>query len=109
MALLGAWRRAGVGVWPLDAAPGPRGVLVVEIYPRAFTGPVVKSSAPARRAQVDADPRIPAGLREAAAATEDAFDAAYAALGMAEHASALAALPAATDPEALLEGRIWLP
>ncbi len=74
-----------------------------------FTGPVVKSSAEARRAQVDADPRIPADLRGAAAATEDAFDAAYAALGMAAHADALAALPARTDPESSLEGRIWLP
>lgn len=109
MALLGAWRRAGVGVWPLDAAPGPRGVLVVEVYPRAFTGPVVKSSGTARRAQVDADPRIPAELREAAAATEDAFDAALAALGMADHTDALAALAVAIDPTSLLEGRIWLP
>ncbi|MFC5065982.1 hypothetical protein [Actinomycetospora atypica] len=109
MPLLGAWRRAGVGVWPLDAAPGPRGVLVVEIYPRAFTGPVVKSSATARRGQVDADPRIPVALREAAAATEDAFDAAHAALGMAEHAAALAALSADPDPTSLLEGRLWLP
>lgn len=109
MALLGAWRRAGVGVWPLDPAPGPRGVLVVEIYPRAMTGPVVKSSADARRALVDADPRIPAHLRAAAADSEDALDAAFAALGMAEHAAELAALPARTDPASGVEGRLWLP
>jgi hypothetical protein len=109
MALLGRWRREGIGVWPLDAAPGPRGVLVVEVYPRAMTGPVVKSSADARRALVDADPRIPADLRVAATATEDAFDAAYAALGMAEHAAELAALPACTDPASGTEGRLWLP
>ena len=109
MALLGAWRRAGIGVWPLDAAPGPSGVLVVEVYPRAMTGPVVKSSAPARAAHVAADAQIPAGLRGDVAATEDAFDAALAALGMAEHAADLESLPALTDPTALLEGAMWLP
>lgn len=109
MALLGRWRREGVGVWPLDPAPGPRGVLVVEVYPRAMTGPVVKSSAAARTALVDADPRIPAALRAATADTEDAMDAAFAALGMAEHAAELAGLPARTDPASGVEGRLWLP
>ncbi|WP_018332775.1 DUF429 domain-containing protein [Actinomycetospora chiangmaiensis] len=109
MALLGRWRRAGVGVWPMDPAPGPRGVLVVEVYPRAMTGPVVKSSADARRALVEADPRVPTELRAAVTATEDAFDAAYAALGMADHADELAALPARTDPASGIEGRLWLP
>jgi hypothetical protein len=109
MALLGAWRRAGIGVWPLDPTPGPAGVLVVEIYPRAMTGPVVKSSASARAAQVAADARIPEALRDAVVATEDAFDAALAALGMAEHAAALGSLPALTDPTSLLEGAMWLP
>jgi hypothetical protein len=109
MALLGAWRRAGIGVWPLDPAPGRVGVLVVEIYPRTMTGPVVKSSAAARSAQVAADTRIPDALRDGAAATEDAFDAALAALGMAEHAAELGSLPALTDPTALLEGAMWLP
>ena len=109
MALLGAWRRAGIGVWPLDPAPGPAGVLVVEIYPRAMTGPVVKSSAIARAAHVAADPRIPDTLRDPAAATEDAFDAALAALGMAEHAEELGSLPALTDPTSLVEGAMWLP
>jgi hypothetical protein len=109
MALLAAWRSAGLGVWPLDPAPTTSGVLLAEVYPRAMTGPVVKSSADARRAQVAADTRIPARLREAAAATEDAFDAALAALGMAEHLDELAALPALTDPDSLLEGRMWAP
>ncbi|HEY2193008.1 MAG TPA: hypothetical protein VGH76_12035 [Actinomycetospora sp.] len=109
MALLGGWRAAGVGVWPLDAAPGPAGVLLVEVYPRAMTGPVVKSSAAARAVTVAADPRVPAGLRDDVVATEDAFDAALAALGMAEHTAALAALPVLSDPTSLLEGRMWLP
>jgi hypothetical protein len=74
-----------------------------------MTGPVVKSSAAARAAHVAADPRIPDALRDAVAATEDAFDAALAALGMAEHADALGSLPALTDPVALLEGTMWAP
>ena len=109
MALLGAWRRAGIGVWPLDPAPSSRGVLVVEVYPRAMTGPVVKSSASARAAHVAADPRIPDARRDDVAATEDAFDAALAALGMAEHAAELGSLPALTDPTSLVEGAMWLP
>ena len=56
-----------------------------------------------------ADGRIPAGLRADAAATEDAFDAALAALGMAEHAEELGSLVAATDPTSLLEGAMWAP
>jgi hypothetical protein len=84
-------------------------VLLVEVYPRAMTGPVVKSSPDARRAQVAADVRIPAALQADAAATEDAFDAALAALGMAEHVDELTSLAAATDPTSLLEGRMWLP
>ncbi|MCD2193428.1 DUF429 domain-containing protein [Actinomycetospora endophytica] len=109
MALLAAWRAAGVGVWPLDPAPGSSGVLLVEVYPRAMTGPVVKSSPDARRAHVVADPRIPTALRDAAAATEDAFDAALAALGMAEHVDELAGLGPLRDPTYLLEGAIWAP
>lgn len=109
MALLAAWRAAGIGVWPLDPAPGASGVLLVEVYPRAMTGPVVKSSPEARRGHVAADPRIPVGLREAAAGTEDAFDAALAALGMAEHLDELGSLTASTDPTHLLEGAMWAP
>lgn len=109
MALLGRWRDAGVGVWPLDPAPAVSGVLLTEVYPRAMTGPVVKSSAAARAAHVAADPRVPPGLRDDVVATEDAFDAALAALGMAEHVGELAALTASTDPTDRLEGRMWLP
>ncbi|NMO92150.1 DUF429 domain-containing protein [Actinomycetospora sp. TBRC 11914] len=109
MALLARWRAAGIGVWPLDPAPGPEGVLVVEVYPRAMTGPVVKSSGAARAAHVAADPRIPVELRDDVAATEDAFDAALAALGMAEHVDGPASLGASADPTDRLEGRMWLP
>ena len=35
-------RAAGIAVWPFDPPTRP---LVVEIYPRLLTGPIVKSSA----------------------------------------------------------------
>jgi len=98
-------RAAGVAVWPVDAA-GP--ATVVEIYPRELTGPVVKSDAAARRAHARADHRVPPALLDAATATEDAFDAAFSALAMAEHAEDLGAL-GATGSRSDLEGRIWRP
>jgi hypothetical protein len=70
---------------------------------------VVKSSSEARRAHVAADARIPPELRAATAATEDAFDAALAASGMAEHVDHLAALAASPDPTDRVEGRMWAP
>jgi hypothetical protein len=100
-------RAAGFAVWPFDDA-GPATVL--EIYPRVHTGPVVKRSAAARRAVVDADPRIPPDLRDDVVATEDAFDAALSALDMAEHLDELTALRAAPPgrPESV-EGALWRP
>ena len=108
MPLLARLRAAGVAVWPVDPA-GP--ATVVEIYPRELTGPVVKSDAAARRAYARADARVPSGLVEAATATEDAFDAAFSALAMAEHAEVPGGsgpLDAAAGLEEL-EGRIWRP
>lgn len=100
-------RAAGAAIWPFDDA-GP--LTVVEIYPRIFTGAVVKRSAAARQAAVAGDPRIPAALVADAVATEDAFDAALSALAMAEHLDELAGLGAADpgDPAAL-EGALWRP
>lgn len=100
-------RAAGLAVWPFDDAAD---ATVLEIYPRVHTGPVVKRSAEARRAAVAADPRIPAALRDDVVATEDAFDAAFSALGMAEHLDELRALRAARpgSPQAL-EGALWRP
>jgi len=100
-------RAAGVAVWPFDDA-GPATVL--EIYPRVHTGPVVKRSVHARRAVVDADPRIARELRAAVVDTEDAFDAALSALDMAEHLDELTALRAAPPGSpAAIEGAIWRP
>jgi hypothetical protein len=81
--------------------------LLVEIYPRLLTGEVVKSDHASRRAYVDRDSWIPLDLTEHAAATEDMFDAAISALGLAEHQEELMALK--RQPEYALEGAIWRP
>jgi hypothetical protein len=95
---------AGYSIWPLEKVPDPRGV-VVEIYPRLFTGPVVKSSAAAREAfLLDRFPSLSAAHRDAAVASEDAFDAAVTALGMSGGWSP----PSWDVPDpARLEGLIW--
>lgn len=107
MALLHRLAARGFSIWPFDPPALPR---VVEIYPRALTGPVRKSDPAARRSHLDrldwpADP----AMRTLAAATEDAFDAALSARGMWLHRGALAALGPAADAAERLEGGIWLP
>ena len=99
---------AGFSIWPFDEPSWPR---VIEIYPRLFTGGVVKSRHRARRQHLaaafpDQDPV----LLERAAGSEDAFDAAVSALVMAKHLSAIEALTAA-EPGSLasIEGTIWAP
>ena len=106
MALLARLRREGFAVWPFDETGWPR---VVEIYPRLLTGPVTKSLQPARAGYL-ARLGWPAGaaLRERAASTEDAFDAALSALAMDEHREDLAAPPPVPEIAAL-EGWIWCP
>ena len=105
MPLLARLRAAGVAVWPFDAAGA---ATVVEIYPREITGPVVKFDPTARRARAGADPRIAPAAVDVVAASEDAFDAAFSALALAEHVGQIAALPALDGPAAL-EGEIWRP
>ena len=103
MTALLALRAAGVAVWPWDAAGA---VTAAEIYPRLATGAVVKSSAVARAALVAAHAtRIPRALRGAAAESEDALDAAFAALALGE-ATAAGWPPAPDDAAARLEG--WI-
>ncbi len=106
MPFLPVLRQAGFALWPWDDASTR---MALEIYPRALTGPVVKSSAAAREAYLAADPRVPAALMEAAVGSEDAFDAAVSALEMAERLPELLALRAAVDPVERLEGAIWPP
>ena len=69
-------RAAGFAIWPFDA-PGPK--TVIEIYPRLFTGPVVKRDAERRRAidalDLDGLETRPDTLARAGG-SEDAFGAA---------------------------------
>jgi hypothetical protein len=108
MPMLARLRAAGWSVWPFDP---PRLPLLVEIYPRLLTGPVVKSDA-AARARYLGGPEY-AGLPDAvwaeAAASEDAFDALVSALLMRRHAGEFAGLRQAEDRRTLLEGAIWRP
>jgi hypothetical protein len=106
MAMLARLRREGFSVWPFDAGGWPR---AVEIYPRLLTGPVTKSVPAARTGYLaalgwPADPL----LRELAASTEDAFDAALSALRMFQHQEDLADPPLVPEVAAL-EGWIWCP
>lgn len=100
---------AGIAIWPFDT-PAPDGPAALEIWPRALTGPVVKSSTRERIGVLGQYAHsIPSGPRELAASSEDAFDAAIAALAMDAHRDALVHLPAARSDDERLEGRIWVP
>jgi hypothetical protein len=97
---------AGWAIWPFDAPAEPP--VVVEVWPRAFTGPVVKSDESARAAHLDAlHPRLDPGLRRVAMGSEDAFDAALTAIGMSRHETTLRSLPARDDAVVRREGWIW--
>lgn len=106
-----ALRAAGFAVWPFDR-PATR--TVVEIYPRLFTGPVVKRDGARRRAHVaglsapDGRP-LPASVAEQAGASEDAFDALFSALALWRYRSQVRSLVPAADPVTRLEGAIWIP
>jgi len=99
---------AGYAIWPFDepaAAP-----VAVEIWPRALTGAVVKSSPTARAAYLDFHvPEIASTFRDAAVGSEDAFDAAVSAVVMSQHEAELRALPPAVHHVDLREGCVWTP
>ncbi len=106
--MLGRLQAAGWSVWPFDP---PRLPMLLEIYPRSLTGPVVKNSASAREAylrQGRFNGLAPAVLAEAAG-SEDAFDALVSGLVMREHAGEFERLRQAEGETARLEGAIWLP
>lgn len=98
---------AGFAVWPFENATART---VIEIYPRAFTRrPVHKSSWRQRHAYVFEHLRgQPPELLERAAGSEDAFDAAVSALGMAAAPDRIARLPQLSEPYSI-EGCIWSP
>jgi hypothetical protein len=84
--------------------------MVVEVYPRLLTGPVVKSSEDGRRRYLQSRyPRLDLATTEKATRSDDAFDAVVSALVMAESTSDFEPLPTVDDPEYLLEGKIWIP
>jgi hypothetical protein len=97
----------GFSIWPFTPDGWPR---VVEIYPRALTGPVNKGRWADRHAFLfERFAGQSRGLLERAAGSEDAFDAAASALVMARHGAQLAALSQPPDPEYRIEGMIWRP
>lgn len=107
MPMLAALRAAGCAIWPFDA---PRLPLVLEIYPRALTGPVAKRVRAARASVLASRyPGLRPAVRRAAEGSEDAFDALVSALEMHAHAAEFTALPERTAPEDRQEGAIWLP
>ncbi len=109
MPVLERLAQAGYSIWPFDD-PGQRCVL--EIYPRLLTGErLTKTRYAERWAYMDRHhPEQPERMRERAAGSEDAFDAAVSALAMARHLDELEALPpVARDSPDRIEGRIWLP
>lgn len=106
MPFLAKARHAGFSVWPFDA---PRTPVIVEIYPRALTGPVVKSSQSARADYLlDHWPDLRPSMRDLAMSSDDAFDAAVSALVMDDHLDEFAALEPA-DELGKLEGEVWMP
>jgi hypothetical protein len=105
MPLLRELRGDGFAVWPFD---GFRFPLVVEIYPRALTGAVVKSRLAARQSFLERFADWDRSLVNAVAATEHAFDAACSAIAMSRHADEFKGLRRLAFPYEL-EGRIWTP
>jgi hypothetical protein len=97
--LLRRLRAEGFAIWPFDS---PRPPLVVEIFPRLLTGPVVKSRRDARERYL-----AERGWPLEVGFSEDAFDAAVSALVMERHIGELAGLPEETDCIYRREGRIW--
>jgi hypothetical protein len=107
MPYLLALAKHGFSVWPFEGEGWPR---VVEIYPRALTGPVKKSNWGERHAFIfESFPEQPSDLLERAAGSEDAFDAAVSALVMGAHRAQLGELTRLSDPDYSIEGKIWRP
>lgn len=112
MPMLARLREAGFAIWPFDP---PRWPLVLELWPRQLTGPVRKSDPVARHRYLEALARARPGglggphLSALAESSEDAFDAAVAALALWAGLRSLDDLPTSLPPEADLEGWIWAP
>jgi len=98
-------RRAGFSIWPFDPPSLP---LVLEIYPRSFTGSVLKSSAHAREAYLRTHlAEFPQAVLALASASEDAFDALCSVIAMERQRAEFTRLTQAQNSDALLEGSIF--
>jgi hypothetical protein len=107
MPMLHRLHERGFRIWPYDDPGWP---LVIEIYPRALTGPVVKSRPDAREAYcAKHGTGVAREFIERACESEDAFDALFSARRMWECIDELRALPPARDDVERIEGAIWLP
>jgi hypothetical protein len=98
---------AGFAIWPFDP-PAPH--MVIEIYPRLAVGNTRVSQAGERESFLQRDPfrKLPEEVLQAARNSADAFDALCALTNMVEHRDELGKLTQATEPDDLLEGRIWI-
>jgi hypothetical protein len=100
-----ALRNAGFSIWPFHATSFP---MVMEIYPRAFTGPVRKSSREARAEFLSRHCREAGDAAiNIATESEDAFDALCSVIGMARQSNEIARLQPATNISERLEGAIF--
>jgi hypothetical protein len=98
---------SGFSIWPFHA---PRLPIVVEIYPRLFTGALAKSNQVRREEYIKANQHVlTAHLHDACIKSEDALDACMSAHGMWKHLDQLLSLPMVQDRQTRLEGRIWFP
>ena len=104
MPMLRRLRAQGFAVWPFDAFSVP---LLVEIYPRVFTGNVVKSSSLARQRYLSLLGNLGPGVAAEAAASEHAFDAACSALAMARQVETFEQLAAEPTPYDI-EGKMFV-
>jgi hypothetical protein len=106
-------RDQGFRIWPFHA---PGNYNVVEIYPRYFTGPVIKSRSLARRRRLvelrEEHPlyaRLTVQQQTRAEMSENAFDALVSGVEMWRRKEAVQHLVAETDETTQMEGSIFAP
>lgn len=105
MPILKRLHDSGFSIWPFDPPAWP---LVVEIYPRLFTGPVKKSCKASRESYLTTFmPTLSQEFYDVASSNEDAFDAAISALVMAARGKEFELLQQGKEAWELIEGRIW--
>jgi hypothetical protein len=105
MPWLGWLRERGFAIWPFDDV-GAR--TAFEVYPSLYAKVATHDEA-GRAAHLGRWPSavLAPGDRNAAIASDDAFDAVVSALAMWERREELLPLRAATDGSAVIEGEIW--